>query len=574
MSAHGLPKWVIAVGFRLKSMRTIGIGVAVVTLAAAACSSSGSSSSANSSSTSGTGSIKVSTPKAGGSITVLESAGYSGLWPYGLDPASNVDAIPNQDFMEAIYGQLFELGGNGQVIPDLATGYSFSPDAKDVTITLRQGVKFSDGTPFNAQAVLYNWNRDFGPLAVKAGISLTWDVARQNPKDPTSPPVPGAIQATGPYTLVIHQDIPNGAFINQLFDSIATWIASPTAIAKEGETQFAKYPVGAGPFTVVSDDYSNTLVVKKNPAYWQPGLPYLDQITFKVVGSDETALESMLSGQAQVYEGLGTYQLIGQAEAHFQVLDMKGTSPYDLQLNTASAPFNNPKAREAIYAATNFAPILQHIFGNRYPVVQGFTGPGGICYQQYTPGYQGYDPTLAKQLVASTGLNKVTFQLGTINSSQVAIETTEALRTEWEAVGMKVSIASWNLNSLIAAFEANHGKSWQSMVQTAGAFDPASGIGVAFRFNSLSPFSGVHDPTLDKLLAEAQSYTSLSQRCTYYDQAADYIAKNYYGPFYFSLNPTNVSTKGMGGPGLTSALPAVAVGPTIPWEAIWDNPSS
>jgi len=112
------------------------------------------------------------------------------------------------------------------------------------------------------------------------------------------------------------------------------------------------------------------------------------------------------------------------------------------------------------------------------------------------------------------------------------------------------------------------------MVQTAGAFDPASGVGVAFRFNSLSPFSGVHDPTLDKLLAEAQSYVNTATRCQYYDQAADYIAKNYYGPFYFSLNPTNVSTKGMGGPGLTSALPAVAVGPTIPWESIWDNPSS
>ena len=110
-------------------------------------------------------------PKTGGSITVLESKGYSGDWPDGLDPASNLDAIPNQDMMEAIYGQLFILGPGGKIQPDLATGYTFSPDAKTVTITLRQGVKFTDGTPFNAQAVIDNWNRDFGPLAVKAGIS-------------------------------------------------------------------------------------------------------------------------------------------------------------------------------------------------------------------------------------------------------------------------------------------------------------------------------------------------------------------------------------------------------------------
>ena len=557
-------------GFRLRSSVTASLGVAVI-VASAACSSGGTGSTSPSSSSAA---ISVSQPKQGGSITVLESKGYSGDWPYGLDPATNVDAVPNQDMMEAIYGQLFMLGPGGKIEPDLATGYSFSPDAKTVTITLRQGVKFTDGTPFNAQAVLYNWNRDFGPLAVKAGIAPRWTVARTDPKDPTSAPVKGAIVATGPYTLVVHQNVPNAAFVNQLFDTIPTWIGSPAAIEGMGEQSFAKMPVGAGPFVVESDSYSNQVVVKRNPAYWQTGRPYLDQITFKTAGTDETALETMLAGGAQVYGGLGETALIDEAEQHFQVLDQPGTSPYDLQLNTAIAPFNNAKAREAIYAATDFAPILQHIFGNRYPVVEGFTGPGGICYQQYVPGYQGYNLTLAKQLVQQSGLDKVTINLGTISSSPVAVETTQALATEWAAVGIKTTLQSYVLNGLIQAFYKNNGKWWQSMVQTAGAFDPAGGIGVAFRFSSESPFSGVHDPKLDTLLNQAQGSTSLATRCTYYRQAQEYIAKNYYGPFYFSLNPTNVSAKGIGGPGLTSAVPAVAVTPTIPWESVWYNPSS
>ena len=557
-------------GFRLRSSVTASLGVAVI-VASAACSSGGTGSTSPSSSSAA---ISVSQPKQGGSITVLESKGYSGDWPYGLDPATNVDAVPNQDMMEAIYGQLFMLGPGGKIEPDLATGYSFSPDAKTVTITLRQGVKFTDGTPFNAQAVLYNWNRDFGPLAVKAGIAPRWTVARTDPKDPTSAPVKGAIVATGPYTLVVHQNVPNAAFVNQLFDTIPTWIGSPAAIEGMGEQSFAKMPVGAGPFVVESDSYSNQVVVKRNPAYWQTGRPYLDQITFKTAGTDETALETMLAGGAQVYGGLGETALIDEAEQHFQVLDQPGTSPYDLQLNTAIAPFNNAKAREAIYAATDFAPILQHIFGNRYPVVEGFTGPGGICYQQYVPGYQGYNLTLAKQLVQQSGLDKVTINLGTISSSPVAVETTQALATEWAAVGIKTTLQSYVLNGLIQAFYKNNGKWWQSMVQTAGAFDPAGGIGVAFRFSSESPFSGVHDPKLDTLLNQAQGSTSLATRCTYYRQAQAYIAKNYYGPFYFSLNPTNVSAKGIGGPGLTSAVPAVAVTPTIPWESVWYNPPS
>src|SRR3982074_2501275 len=150
-------------GFRLRSSGTASLSIAVIVIAAA-CSSGGSSgstspsSSASSSSSSGT--FSVSQPKTGGSITVLESKGYSGDWPDGLDPASNLDAIPNQDMMEAIYGQLFMLGPGGKIQPDLATGYTFSPDAKTVTITLRQGVKFTDGTPFNAAAVVWNIQRD------------------------------------------------------------------------------------------------------------------------------------------------------------------------------------------------------------------------------------------------------------------------------------------------------------------------------------------------------------------------------------------------------------------------------
>jgi peptide/nickel transport system substrate-binding protein len=542
-------------------------------LTAAACSSSSSSSGA----ASATGSSPSSAPlKTGGSVTVLESSGYSGAWST-LDPAENKEGAATQDFMTAIYGQLFELGAGGKVVPDLATGYTFSPDAKTVTITLRQGVKFTDGTPFNAQAVDYNWERDLGPVAIKNGLNPPWLVAMQpapkgSPPGTAEPPLPSAIQVTGPYTIVVHQVVPNGAFINQLFDSIPNWIASPTAVQKDGAS-FGTNPVGAGPFVVASNTPNSELTVKKNPNYWQAGHPYLDQITFKTVGSDEAAYEAMLANEGQIYENMSTTQLINESASHFTVDNNLGTSPYDLQLNTAVPPFNNPKARQAIYAATNFTPILQHLFGGRYPVTESFTGPGGICYEPNVPGYQGYDPTLAKQLIQQTGLNKVTLQLGTIALS-TAQESMQALATEWEALGLKVKQTSWPLSGLIAAFEANGGKSWQSMVQTAGAYDPAGGVGVGFRFTSNSPFSGVHDPKLDSLLQSAQGSTSLSTRCGFYDQAAAYIAKNYYGPFYFTFSPANISVHGVSGPGLTTPLASVAVVPTIPWEDVYYNPSS
>jgi len=526
-----------------KRIRRFGLaGTAMLlALAVAACSSSSSSSSSSAAAPASTG------PRAGGSLTVLEWSGFSGDWPDGLDPATNINGAADQSQMNAVYGDLFELGPNGTIIPDLATGYSISPDGKTITLDIRQGVTFTDGTPFNAAAVVWNIQRD---LKSTCTCKPTWPVTSVT--DPT------------PSTVVITLAAPDGAFVDQIFDSTADWIASPTAEQKMGEKAFAVSPVGAGPFEVVSDTLSSELVLKKNPDYWQKGRPYLDTLIFKTVGGDEAAYEAMLAGEAQVYEGISTPSLITAARAHFNVVNQSPSTVYDLQLNTLTPPFNNPKARQAIYAATNIAPILSHIFANAYPIAEGFTGPGGICNEPTVPGYQGYDPSLAKTLVAQSGLSKVTIKLGTIQNL-VAEETTEALQTEWAAVGIKSTIADYPLASLIAQFVS--GK-WQSMVQTAGAWDPAAGVGVGFRFESTSPFSGVHDTKLNNLLNQAQAVTGLSQRCALYNQAAEYIAQNYYGPFYFAYAPANVAVKNVVGPGLTTPLPVIVVQPAILWEDV------
>jgi peptide/nickel transport system substrate-binding protein len=563
------------VRFRLLSVRTACLaGAAALLLAGAAACSSGTSASggATPSAAATSASLSAAPPKEGGSLTVLEGKGFSGDWPLGLDPATNTTGSADQDYYNAILGQLFELGENGKLIDDLATGYQYSNGNKTITIDLRPGVKFSDGTPLTASVVQWNWIRD---LESTCSCAAQWAVARVNPKNTTSAPLPSAVKVLSPTEIQVNLTIPDGAFIDQLFDAIPNWIISEAAFKKMGEKEFAQYPVGAGPFTVVSDSYSNQLVLKKNPAYWQAsqGLPYLDNLTFKSVSGDETAYEAMLAGEGQVYPDMSTPQILQESAQHFQVLNQAGTSPYDLQLNTAVAPFSNPKAREAIYAMTNFTPILQNIFKNEYPVVEGFTGPGGMCYSPTVAGYQGYDPTLAKQLVQESGLNKVTIQFGTISSSPVAADTTQALSQEWAAFGVKTSLHVYPLNGLIQAFLANGGKSWQAMIQTAGAYDPADSVGVNFRFGSTSPFSGVHDPKLDVLLNEATASSDVSTRCGIYNQIAEYIAKNYYGPFYFAFAPANVSVKGVGGPGLSTALPPSSVTSEILWESVYYNPS-
>jgi peptide/nickel transport system substrate-binding protein len=522
--------------------------LSAATLAACSSGSSGSGGAASGASagpSATVGTQNSTTPKAGGSFTMLEETGLTGAWPTGLDPATDGNGSANQSYLDAIYGNLFELGANGQTIDDLATGYTISADSKTVTIELRHGVTFSDGTPFNAAAVAFNFKRD---IASTVGDKPNWPVS--------------SITTSGDYDVLIHLTEPYAPIINTFHDSNVNWIVSPTALSKMGENAFKLNPVGAGPFTVVSDTVSSELALKKNPHYWEPGQPYLNTLTFKSVASDEAALETMEAGGVDGYEGMQTPQLVSAFEKQFNVLDVPSTSPYVIQLNTAIAPFNNLNAREAVYYATDTNLIDQRLFGSLHPVTQGFTAPNGLFYEQDVPGYRTYN--LAKAQAAVKAAGGITVNLMATQSS-VSQTVLEALQTMWEAAGMKVNIAVNQLANVIQQFSSN---TWQASLQTAGAFDPAAGLGVNFRFGSKSEFSGVHDPKLDSLFAEATSTLNNTKRQQLYNQAAEYISQNAYAPFLFPVNGWNIAAKGVSGPGLTTLLPASAVRPEILWAQV------
>ena len=145
---------------------------------------------------------------------MLELGGYAGAWPTGLDPATNVNGAADQDQMNSIFGQLFQLAEGGKLVPDLAASATPSAAGKTWTITLQPNLKFSDGTPLDGAAVVANWKRDLAnPCTCK----------------PILPPVK-SITAPSATTVVLSLGAPDGAFQNQLLVANLNWIASPTAI--------------------------------------------------------------------------------------------------------------------------------------------------------------------------------------------------------------------------------------------------------------------------------------------------------------------------------------------------------
>ncbi|WP_369140965.1 ABC transporter substrate-binding protein [Modestobacter versicolor] len=499
----------------------------------------------------------ASSPQQGGSLTVLERGDFAGSWPTGLDPATNTTGGANMTQMNAIFGGLFVLtadddGGNAKVEPDLASGYEISPDGMTVTIELRPDVEFSDGTPFDAEAVAFNFER---AVTSACSCSPKWPLAETDP-----------ITTEGDTTVVLRFSRPYPAVINAFPVSNANWIASPTALEQMGEEAFRLEPVGAGPFTVESNSLNTELVLARNPTYFKSGQPYLDELIIKTIGGDQPAYQAIQAGQAQVYESMQTTPLVDQARSNdnVQLTQAPATSPYLVQFNTAIAPFDDQRAREAIYYATDPEAINEGLFQGKTEVAQTFTGSGGLFHEAEVPGYRTYDLAKAKELVEELGGLKV--DLGVLQS-YVAQQVGTALETQWEEAGIEVTMHADQLNVLIGNFK---GKQWQAMLQTVGAWDPAAGTGVDFRFASGVPYSGVADPELDELLASAASSVDEAERQSLYDQAGKLISDKAYAPYILSITPSNIAVAGVHGPGLTTPIPPlVGVNPTILWDSVW-----
>ena len=381
-----------------RTMRRICLGGTALLLALAAAACGGSSSST----TSGTAPASTG-PKAGGSLTVLEWNGYSGDWPAGLDPATNINGAADQSQMNAIYGELFELGPKGAIIPDLATGYSITNDGKTITLDIRPGVTFTDGTPFNAAAVVWNIQRD---LKSACTCKPTWPVK--------------SVTATGPYTVTINL-VAAGRRVHRPdlrldrgLDRLADRRAEDGREGVRGQPG-RRRPVRGGQRHAqlgARAEEEPRLLADGPPV---PGQPHVQ---------DGRQRRGGVRGPAR----RGGPGLRGHVHP---VADSRRRRTSTWRTRTLAR-------RRTTCSSTRGAAVQQrqgpggHLRGDqlradpaahlrqRVPDRPGVHRARRDLLRADVPGYQGYDPTLAKTLVQQSGLGNVTIKLGTIQNPVAA----------------------------------------------------------------------------------------------------------------------------------------------------------
>lgn len=485
---------------------------------------------------SGASTASAAGPTSGGTLSVLETSTFLGAWPAGLYPPTDTSDAADFPYMDAIYGDLIEMGAGGKLIPDLAQSFSTSPDAKTITLHLRPGVKFSDGTPLNAAAVKTNWLADVKGNACACASSFPF----------------ASIATPNSLTVVAHLTKPYSPFLDDLPQNALDWMYSPTAEQKVGAKAFALKPVGAGPFKVSSDTLNSKLVLVKNPTYWEKGKPYLNSIVFGTVGNDSSAVDALEAGQYQVENYFATYSLLASVKSRMRAEIVPAPVTYDIQLNTAHAPFNSYKAREALISASNMQPIMSSLTKNTGNLTQSPSSPGSVVYEPQVPGYPTYNLAKAKSLVKQLGgLNVALYT----SSAPIQLQASEALQAEWKAAGIKSTLVQMStLQAILNAFKSN---SYDAIVQGIGGITPFlnNGGSLLWRVVSKGPFSSVADPKLDALINKVEATVNPEENASALRAVYSYMAKNAYILYEFGAPYFTLSQNSVHGPGIDTPQP-------------------
>ncbi len=316
---------------------------------------------------------------AAGTVRIAQTLSHNSLNPGEASGLSDATVI--RTMYEGLVGFT-----DGVLVPELATSWQANDDATSFTFELRQGVRFQDGTPFDAQAVkdYYDWVLNPDSKAAR-GRSTIGAITN--------------IEVLGQYSVRIDLSEPNGAFVYVLGTSNAR-IASPASIETYGDT-VGKHPVGTGPFSFVSWTEGQSIVVEKNPDYWgDPAM--VDRIEFLIVNNAATRVAMLQSGEAQFIEDLPP-QLIDavKADPKLEVVPTKTNFLRILELNTTKEPFTDVRVRQAMNYAIDKQQLVKVVF-NGYATVMTSPIPATAFGHAEQPAYE-YDPERARQMLADAG---------------------------------------------------------------------------------------------------------------------------------------------------------------------------
>lgn len=464
-------------------------------------------------------------PVYGGEVIVGLEAETTGLRPWE-DTCSN----PCYNQMSAIYDRLLDTNADGEVTGGVATGIEPNDDLTEFTIEIREGVTFSDGTPVTAQTIVDMFEIQKNG-AVATGVISSAGLETVEAVD----------EMTVKYTL----SAPNAGFPDALTAAPIGFVFQPAAAAADPDA-FNENPIGTGPFTLVSWDRDNEMIVERNPDYWMTSpdgdeLPYLDRVKFRPIPDEGTRLDSLLAGTIDVMQSLrqSTIRDARDAGGDIDLYEFQGSNSGGSIFNTAMAPVDDLRVRKGLTQTIDQEALIDILGGTgiSQPATQYFSTDSPWYSEEAAAAYPEFDQEAGKTLLQeyvddpdrSDGKSpgdRIELQFNCPPDPSL-IQLSQAYKEFWEATGL----VTVTLNQFEQAAHIQNALTDEFMIncwRVGSDADPASFLNPAFAPPDQSPvnFTNYDNQELRDLLEQAKATADVEERKQLYSDAMVILAED------------------------------------------------
>jgi ABC-type transport system substrate-binding protein len=376
--------------------------------------------------------------------------------------------------------------------PFLAKGWKFT-DPKTLVLELQQGVMFTDGTPFDAAAVVANIERG----KTMPDSSIKTDLASVD-----------SVEATGQFEATLHLNAPDSSLLGVLADR-AGMMVSPTAAAKP---DFDSHPIGTGPYPLKNWTPGDNWTYGRNDTYWHKGLPYLDGLEIHLVSDANTRINGLRSGQFDFIDGIPPASLQDVQGADGITVDNSPTIlEYMIWLNTARGPLADVRVRQAINMAIDRDALWKGtMYGTGEPAWIPVPSQHWAFDKALAPSFK-YDPAAAKQLLVDAGYGDG-FTLNITSTAQDDYtQRAEVVQADLAKIGIKLVVTPQQTTDSVQSYFKDKTVDGYNSAMTARA-DPSITYQTVFSAASFYNAAATSPAGFEDLLKAAREAQTTADR--------------------------------------------------------------
>jgi len=425
--------------------------------------------------------------------------------PNMLDPAQSGAFVDRLAFAP-MCDRLVDLDTKLNVVPQLATSWTWSDDRLALTLKLREGVTFHDGTPMDANAVAANLER--------------YRTAKESRRKGEMGPLTG-IEVVDPQTVRLRMSQPFAPLLAALTDR-AGMMLSPRTLGDAAA--IAQGPVCAGPFRFVRRIAQERLDLARYDGYWDAGRIHLDNIIIRPIPDGSVRLLNLRAGALDMIERLPPTDIKDvQADAHLRLITETALGFYTISFNITNGPraqsplAKDARVRAALEAAVDRKVINQVVMDGQYVPSNQMEPPGGRFWNPDRPVPE-RDVARARQLLREAGYEHVSFVLN-VSQGPLEQQVAQVIQAMAAEAGFDIKIMVTDAAAMVGA--ANRGDFDAYIGIWSGRADPDGNVSVWLTCEGFLNRGKYCNPALDKLLFAAQQTTDVDERAALYRQAAD-----------------------------------------------------